>query len=217
MIRRYVLAGTLAAIALASQSAEAQRTVGRRMQIIDDTPAPSVSPYAGFMVFGDILGGPFGANLTNSGGPVYGIQANLPLGSTLSVIGNVGYSQPDLQFGVPILGGMTFGKSDVWMYDAGLQFSAPTMRGSRSIVPFLQVGAGGMKYDVQVSGLNRSASNVAFNAGVGADIPLAQNLGLRLFAKDYIGKFDVNEAAGVDYEAQTSHNFALSAGLKLQF
>ena len=74
-----------------------------------------------------------------------------------------------------------------------------------------------MKYDVQVSGLNRSASNVAFNAGVGADIPLAQNLGLRLFAKDYIGKFDVNEAAGVDYEAQTSHNFALSAGLKLQF
>lgn len=217
MIRRYVLAGTLAAIALVSQSAEAQRTGGRRMPVIDDTPRPSVSPYAGYMVFGDILGGPFGANLGNSSGPVYGIQANLPLGSSLSVIGNVGYSQADLQFGVPILGGMSFGKSDVWMYDAGLQFSAPAMRGARTIVPFLQVGAGGMKYDVQVAGMNRSASNVAFNAGIGADIPLAQNLGLRLFAKDYIGKFDVNEAAGVDYQAETSHNFALSAGLKLQF
>jgi hypothetical protein len=70
---------------------------------------------------------------------------------------------------------------------------------------------------VQVAGLNRTASNLAFNAGVGADIPLSQNLGLRLFAKDYIGKFDVNEAAGIDYEAKTSHNIALNAGLKLQF
>jgi hypothetical protein len=169
------------------------------------------------MVFGDIVDGPFGTSLTSSSGAVYGIQGNLPLGSTLSVVGNVGYSQPDLRFGVPILGGITFGKSDVWLYDAGLQFSAPTRRGERSIVPFVQVGAGGMKYDVQVAGINRSASNIAFNAGVGADIPLAQNLGLRLFAKDYIGKFDVNEAAGVDYEAKTSHNIALSAGLKLQF
>ena len=74
-----------------------------------------------------------------------------------------------------------------------------------------------MKYDVQVAGLNRSASNIAFNAGLGVDLPLAQNLGLRLFAKDYIGKFDVNEAAGIDYDAKTSHNVALSAGLKLQF
>ena len=217
MIRRYVLAGTLAAIALASQSAEAQRRGGRRMPVIDDTPAPSVSPYAGYMVFGDIVDGPFGTSLTSSSGAVYGIQGNLPLGSTLSFVGNVGYAQPDLRFGVPILGGITFGKSDVWLYDAGLQFSAPTRRGERSIVPFLQVGAGGMKYDMEVAGIKRSASNIAFNAGLGVDVPLMQNLGLRLFAKDYIGKFDVNEAAGVDYEAKTSHNIALSAGLKLQF
>ena len=217
MMKRYVLAGMIAAVALASQSAEAQRRGGRRMPVIDATPAPSVSPYAGYMVFGDIVDGPFGTNLTSSSGAVYGLQANLPLGSTLSIVGNVGYAQPDLRFGVPILGGITFGKSDVWLYDAGLQLSAPTRRGERSIVPFLQVGAGGMKYDVEVAGINRSASNIAFNAGVGADIPLAQNLGLRLFAKDYVGKFDVNEAAGIDYEAKTSHNFALSAGLKLQF
>jgi hypothetical protein len=187
------------------------------MPVIDPTPAPSVSPYAGYMMFGDIVDGPLGTKLTNSSGAVYGIQGNLPLGSTLSVVGNVGYSEPDLRFGVPILGGINFGKSQVWMYDAGLQFSAPTMRGDRAITPFLQVGAGGMHYNVQVAGLSRTASNLAFNAGVGADIPLAQNLGLRLFAKDYIGKFDVNEAAGIDYAAKTSHNIALSAGLKLQF
>jgi opacity protein-like surface antigen len=216
MNKSFVLAGLAAALALSAGSAEAQRRT-RRMPVIDPTPAPSVSPYAGYMMFGDIVDGPLGTKLTNSSGAVYGIQGNLPLGSTLSVVGNVGYSEPDLRFGVPILGGINFGKSQVWMYDAGLQFSAPTMRGDRAITPFLQVGAGGMHYNVQVAGLSRTASNLAFNAGVGADIPLAQNLGLRLFAKDYIGKFDVNEAAGIDYAAKTSHNIALSAGLKLQF
>ncbi|MEO8193626.1 MAG: outer membrane beta-barrel protein [Gemmatimonadales bacterium] len=216
MNRRLVLAGLLVATAVASQSAEAQRR-GRRMPVINDTPGPSVSPYAGYMMFGDIARGPLGTRLSSSSGSVFGVQANLPLGSTLSVVGNLGYSEPDLRFGVPILGGITFGKSQVWMYDAGLQFSAPAMRGQRAITPFLQVGAGGMKYDVQVAGINRSASNLAFNAGIGVDVPLAQNLGLRLFAKDYVGKFDVNEAAGIDYEARTSHNIALSAGLKLQF
>ena len=216
MNKSFVLAGLAAALALSAGSAEAQRRT-RRMPVTDPTPAPSVSPSAGYMMFGDIVDGPLGTKLTNSSGAVYGIQGNLPLGSTVSVVGNVGYTEPDLRFGVPILGGITFGKSQVWMYDAGLQFSAPTMRGDRAITPFLQVGAGGMHYNVQVAGLNRTASNLAFNAGVGADIPLAQNLGLRLFAKDYIGKFDVNEAAGIDYQAKTSHNIALSAGLKLQF
>ena len=216
MNKRLVFAGLFAAVALSANSAEAQRRT-RRLPPRDPAPAPSISPYAGYMMFGDIAKGPLGTSLTTSSGTVYGIQGNLPLGSTLSVVGNVAYSQPDLRFGVPILGGVTFGKSEVWMYDAGLQFSAPTIRGQRSITPFVQVGAGGMKYDVQVAGINRSASNLAFNAGLGVDVPLSQNLGLRLFGKDYIGKFDVNEAAGLDYEAKTSHNIALTAGLKLQF
>ncbi len=214
MNKSLVVAGLFAAVALSTQSAEAQR---RRMPVVEQVPAPSVSPYVGYMMFGDIVNGPLGSKLTNSSGPVYGVQANLPLGSTLSVVGNLGYSEPDLRFGVPILGGVNFGKSKVVMYDAGLQFSAPAMTGRRSISPFVQVGAGGMHYNVEVAGINRTASNIAFNAGVGVDVPLMQNLGLRLFAKDYIGKFDVNEAAGIDYNAKTTNNIALSAGLKLQF
>jgi opacity protein-like surface antigen len=216
MNRNLVVAGMLAALALSASSAEAQRRGGRRLPV-NETPGPSISPYAGYMMFGDIVDGPLGTTLTSSSGSVFGVQGNLPLGSTLSVVGNVAYSEPQLKFGVPILGGINFGKSQVWIYDAGLQFSAPSSRGQRSIIPFAQVGAGGMRYDVTVAGINRKASNLAFNAGLGADIPLADNLGLRLFAKDYIGKFDVNEAAGIDYEAKTSHNIALTAGLKLQF
>jgi hypothetical protein len=214
MNRSLVVAGLFAAVAFGAQSAEAQR---RRAPVIEQVPAPSVSPYVGYMMFGDIVNGPLGTKLTNSSGPVYGLQANLPLGSTVSVVGNLGYSEPDLRFGVPILGGLNFGKSKVLMYDAGLQLSAPSLRGGSSISPFVQVGAGGMHYNVEVAGINRTASNIAFNAGVGVDVPLMQNVGLRLFAKDYIGKFDVNEASGIDYDAKTSNNIALSAGLKLQF
>lgn len=216
MDRRIVIAGLFAALALTATSAEAQRRT-RRVPVAEVTPGPSISPYAGYMMFGDIVDGPLGTSLTSSSGTVYGAQANLPLGSVVSLVGNVGYAQPDLRIGVPILGGITFGKSQVWMYDAGLQLSAPALRGERAITPFVQVGAGGMRYNVEVAGINRTASNIAFNAGVGADVPLTQNLALRLFAKDYIGKFDVNEAAGIDYDAKTSHNVALSAGLKLQF
>ena len=217
MNRRLVFGGLVALVAFASQSAEAQRRSGRIMPPAETVPAPSVSPYAGYMMFGDIAKGPLGTSLTTSSGSVYGIQAQLPLGSTLSVIGNVGYSQPTLRFGLPVLGGIDFGKSDVWMYDAGLQLNAPTLPGARTISPFVQLGAGGMSYNVQVAGLSSKATNLAVNAGVGIDMPIAQNIGLRLMAKDYIGKFDVNEATGVDYNAKTSNNIALSAGLKLSF
>ena len=217
MKRKLVFAGLIAAFAVTAQSAEAQRRTGRRMPPVAQVPGPSISPYAGYMMFGDIVDGPLGTSLTSSSGSVFGAQANLPLGSTLSVVGNVAYSEPDLRFGVPVLGGVNFGKAEVFMYDAGFQFTAPSRPGERKITPFVQVGAGAMTYDVQVAGLSRKATNLAFNAGLGADVPLAQNIGLRLFAKDYIGKFDINEATGVDYEAETSHNIALSAGLKLSF
>jgi len=199
-----------------SSSASAQRST-RRFPSQETIPAPSITPYGGYMVFGHIADGPLGTSLTTASAPVYGAQVNLPIGSTLSVVGNLAYSQPSLRIGLPIVGGYDFGKSDVWMYDAGLQFSAPVMSGQRSIIPFVQAGIGGMKYNVQVSGVNSNASNLAFNAGIGADLPLAQNIGLRIMAKDYIGKFDVNEATSLNYDAKSSNNIAISAGLKLGF
>lgn len=216
MQKRVVLAGLAAALALTAGSAEAQRRTSRTLPG-PAVPGPSISPYAGYMMFGDIIDGPLGTSLTSSTGSVFGIQGNLPLGSVISVVGNVAYSEPDLRFGIPILGDITFGKSQVLMYDAGLQLAAPSGFGQRTITPFVQVGAGGMRYNVEAAGIKRTASNAAFNAGIGVDVPLAQNLGIRVFAKDYIGKFDVKEASGIDYDAKTSHNVALTAGLKLQF
>lgn len=178
----------------------------------------SVSPYAGYMTFGNLADGPLGTSLKNASAPVYGVQANVGLGSMLSVVGNVGYSEPDLRAGIPLLGGITFGKSKVLMYDAGLQLSAPGYgTGVHGLFPFVQAGAGAMRYDVNVSGITRRATNTAFNVGVGADIPIVPNFGLRIQAKDYIGKFDFNEATSLNVDNKESHNIALSAGLKLSF
>lgn len=217
MNRNIVAAAALAlGLAVSASASQAQRST-RRFPAVQTIPSPSITPYGGYMVFGDILNGPLGTSLHSSASPVYGAQVNLPLGSELSVVGNLAYSQPNLQVGIPILGGVNVGQSNVWMYDAGLQLAAPVMTGQRAITPFVQAGVGGMHYNVQVEGINRTASNLAFNAGVGADLPIAQNIGLRIMAKDYIGKFDFNEATSIDYTAKNTNNIALSAGLKLDF
>jgi opacity protein-like surface antigen len=216
VFRKFVMpAAAFASALLIALPAGAQR-IGRSR--LAATPAPSVSPYAGYMQFGTLVDGPLGSSVSSAAAPVYGAQLNLPLGSSLSIVGNVAYTEPDLRVGVPILGGISVGKSSIWLYDAGLQLSAPGYGlGDRGFFPFVQVGAGAMRYDEQVSGLSRNATNAAFNAGVGADIPLAQNIGVRLVARDYIGKFDFNDATSLNVDTKTSHNVALSAGLKLAF
>ena len=51
--------------------------------------------------------------------------------------------------------------------------------------------------------------------GAGADVAIAPRLGLQLMAKDYIGKFDAREATAINVDTKTTHNWALSAGIRL--
>jgi hypothetical protein len=53
--------------------------------------------------------------------------------------------------------------------------------------------------------------------GAGADVAIGPRLGLQLMAKDYIGKFDAREATAINVDTRTTHNWALSAGLRLGF
>jgi len=178
-----------------------------------------LTPYAGYMRIGDYAQGPFGTNLSNRNGYVVGAQLALKVLPGVSLVGNVAHAGADLQVGAPILGGLGVGNSKLWLYDAGIQLGLPAMSngGSVGVSPFIQLGAGGIHHDVGASLINVRSTNLAYNAGLGADVMFGRSLGLRLLARDYIGRFDAKEAIGFDLETDVRHNIALSAGLKLAF
>jgi len=205
MLKSFVLAGLVASAA--SLPAQELRA-----------PIFHLSPYAGYMVFGKVMEGPLGANLTNGAGPMYGAQLGINLTKNLAVVGNVAHSSGKLQVGVPFLGGLDVGNSSALLYDGGLQLGAPLGNLSAlPITPFVQVGAGAIRYTVGAGPVETKATNFAWNLGAGADISLGRNIGLRLMAKDYIGKFDIKEATTLGVDAKRSHNWALSGGITLGF
>lgn len=180
------------------------------------TRAPTVDivPQAGYMIFGDFIKGPLGTSLANANGPLLGAQVGLHLAPAIALIGNVGYASSDLKIGAPIIGGITVGSSNAWLVDGGLELRVPTANG---ISPFVQAGAGVIRNEIDNDLFTVRATNFAVNGGVGVDLQMTPNFGLRLMAKDYVGRFDVKEATLLDVEGRTAHNVALTVGIKLAF
>jgi hypothetical protein len=178
-----------------------------------------VSPYAGYMVFGNYIDGPLGTSVSNAPGMLYGTQVGLSLAPELSLIGNIGYTASDMKVGIPFLGGVSVGRSSMLIYDAGLEYNLGSAKyGSTPFSPFVQAGVGAIRYDIKAASvLNTKATNFAGNVGVGADISVGSNMALRLLARDFIGKFNFQDATGLGVSGNTSHNFALSAGLRFDF
>ena len=207
-----------AALVLAGAAALLAHADALRAQGAPSSPLLQLAPYAGYMVFGDMFDGPLGATLSNANGAVYGAQLAVRLAPGIALVGNFARADASLQVGVPFLGGYDVGESTVLLYDAGLQLG--TALGDRAripLAPFVQVGVGGMRHDVRSGPLRTDASNLALNAGLGADVGLSRGVALRLMAKDYMGRFDTEEATGLGMEANYSHNFALSAGMTFSF
>ncbi len=192
-------AGSLAALAFAAPL-QAQRA------------SLQITPYAGYLRSGAIVNGPLGATLRSPGAPVYGGELALGLTPGLSLVGNVAYSRPRLEIGAPVVGGIGVGESSVLLYDAAVRLGLPLL----PLSPFVQAGAGQIRQTIGVGPLETRSTSFAYNVGAGVDLPLAPRLGLQLMAKDYIGKFDAQDATGVDLETETTHNWALSAGLRLR-
>jgi hypothetical protein len=192
--------------------------VAQRTATLAHGTAFELTPYAGYLIFGDFLKGPLGTSVHNAPGPLYGAQLGMKLTPNISLVGNVGYSRTDVQVGVPFFGGYNIARSSTLLYDGGLQLGLPfTTAGGYSLKPFAQIGAGAMRYDISESIVETKATNFAGNIGVGADLSLGRSLGLRLMAKDYFGKFDFKDATQLDIQSEMAHNWALSAGLRLNF
>jgi len=203
---RILSAGALAGLAMTAPLAAQQRSIG---------PSFGLTPYAGYMKFGNLVSGPLGTSVRNAGAAVYGAEATLGLTHAIALVGNVSYAQPALEIGAPLIGGLSVGRSSVLLYDAALRLRVPVGTGGLPISPFVQGGAGAVRQSVDIGPARTHATNVAYNVGAGADVALAPRLGLQLMVKDYIGKFDAREATALDVKTPTTHNFAVSAGLRL--
>jgi hypothetical protein len=205
---RNVVRTSMVGLALASAMPLAAQSV--KPKVFD------VTPYAGYMMFGKLFEGPVGTSISAGSGPVYGAQASLFMTKNIALYGNVGYSSSDLKVGLPILGGFDVGSSKALMYDGGVELKVP-MQAASTVTPFVQAGVGAIRYEVDASFLNATATNVAYNFGGGVDVRLSPNFGVRLMAKDYLGKFDFKEATSFDLNGKTTHNVALSLGVNLGF
>jgi Outer membrane protein beta-barrel domain len=202
---------TLVALATLAASAEAQRR----------TPSVArITPYVGYMHFGNYVDGPFGTGIRNEGAPVYGAQLGIDLSDQFAFVGNVGYSDSNLEVGLPIVGGLNFADAKVLLYDAGLQYRLPTpISLGREAVPFVEAGAGAMRTEIGVGSLRTQSTAFAANYGAGVDLQLTRGLTLRAMAKDYVGRLDLREATRLDLDLQTkrTHNWAFTAGVSMKF
>ena len=215
-LHSYVLTALRSTVAVATLATAAHAQ--SRATTLPSGKAFDFTPYVGYMVFDSFLDGPLGTSVGNAPAPVFGAQLGMRLAPSISIVGNVAAASSDIKAGIPILGGLTVAQSNMLIFDGGLQLDVPemTMSGT-SFRPFVQAGAGAIRYDISQSFLSTTATNFAANIGVGADIAIGKSMGVRLMAKDYIGKFDFEDATFIDFDSKTANNLAFSAGLRLSF
>ena len=183
-------------------------------------PLPAdVTPYAGYLLTGNFLEGPLGISLSSAGGVMYGVQASMPIGTGLSIYGNVARSKADLRVGIPILGALDVGSVETLLYDGGVRVTLPQAIGStKTLTPFFQAGVGAMRHDIAAADyVELRATNFAFNAGVGAHVAITDGFAFRVLISDYMGKFDAEEATTFDLSTRTRHSLGFAGGLSLEF
>jgi opacity protein-like surface antigen len=212
-MRRFILSATL--LGLAAVTANAQNIEPAR------SGSFFISPYAGYMVFGDLFESANGnVEMSNEDGALFGAQAGVNITPSIALLGNLGYTKSafTLEFDDQGVDQRTSDDLGIFFYDASLQFRIPTS--SSRISPLAQIGAGAVKYTFDTDDIqSEGRTDVAFNLGLGADIGLARGVAIRLMAKDYITSFKWEDLDSVDFdddiEGNVAHNFGLSAGLRI--
>jgi hypothetical protein len=137
-MKRFVGRTSAVAAALFATALPAAAQQAAKAKVLD------LSPYAGYMIFGKLFEGPIGTSISTGSGPVYGAQATLALSKNVAVYGNVGYSNSNLEVGVPILGGLEVGTSKALLYDGGVELKIPMTQGT-IVSPFVQGGVGAIR------------------------------------------------------------------------
>ena len=184
-----------------------------------------VSPYAGYMIFGNLFTFADGTEYSNEDGGLYGVQAGFSFSPNFSLIGNFGYTKSKFTLETETTTTPASGDLGIFLYDANLQFRLPfvsDMTRDSWIAPVGQVGVGAIKYTTDTDDFRSEGdTDVAFNFGVGADFQIMKTVGLRLMAKDYITSLSWSDPDDVnfrdDVDGNTAHNIALTVGLNFGF
>lgn len=198
-----------AALVVLPASAFAQRSI---------PTVARITPYVGYMTFGNFVTGPIGTRIANQSTAVYGAELGIDVSPNVALVGNIGYADSNLRVGLPIIGGISIADSKVLVYDGGVQLRLPvtTALGS-GLVPFVQGGAGAIRYEIRTGPLKTQSTNFSFNAGGGVDLQLSRSIGIRGMVKDYIGKFDFKEATSLNLDGKLANNWVYGVGLNLGF
>jgi hypothetical protein len=209
------MAAGLGAVLVSASGVEAQFR-SSQSPIVVTRGEFAVTPYAGYLISQNFIEGPLNTSLGSVNAPLFGVQASLPLAPNASLIGTVGFSSGDLEVGAPIIGGVSVGDSDTWLFDASVELRAPNFGGGR-FVPFAQLGGGALHRRLAVLGVSADATDFMVSGGLGADIPVSSSMGIRLLAKDHYGKADFGDLGTLEARTDDLHTLALSAGLRISF
>ena len=220
-------------VVCAAQAAAAAAPLGAQESVVTRRPSVfHITPYIGYMAYGDHFEFTDGTEYTNDNAPIYGGQLGLDISRYTSIVANFGYSKTAFEFERDVAGTANDFETridgvGVFVYDANLHLKAPILMGMTAVSPFVQGGVGAIKFsedrdDIRGSG----ATNIAYNVGLGADFQVA-GIGVRAMAKDYMSSFDwpdlkssptgsTNNFQGLG-DKSISHNWAFSLGLKIGF
>ena len=209
---RKLLVGALSVLMAAPLAAQ-EGSIGN-----PDKPSVfTLTPYAGYVIYGEHFELPGDVKYTNDNSWVVGAQAGFDLSRNFSLVGNFGWSKTNWEFEFDGGAETSAGDVGIWLYDGNVQFRLPVTAGMSTFAPFVQAGVGAIKFSVDNNDIESDgATNIAYNVGLGADFSVG-GLGLRLMAKDYISSFAWDELEDTDIDDKLSHNFALTAGLKFSF
>lgn len=212
-MKRLIVGGLLVAVTSAPMAAQ-QSTFSQKPAVF------TITPYVGYMNFGDYFESSNNVEFSNENGALYGAQAQLDLGRYFSILGNFGYSSSKFTFENYFGPNSNLNLDDVgvWLYDGGVQLRMPLPQDATSgFSPFVQAGAGAIRWSSDNDDIaSESATNAAFNFGGGVDWQVGK-LGIRLMAKDYVTSLDWNDFGNVELEDRKAHNWAFTAGFKIGF
>lgn len=215
-MRKFIVSAALVA-AFAAPAAAQESMTGNKVSVF------SITPYVGYVFFGDFFEGANGAEYTIDNTGIYGAEATLDIGRSVSLVGNFGYSKSNFEFETANTERRSGPDLGFFLYDGSLRLRLPMGNRTTTFSPYVQGGVGAMRYTPDTDDFNggNATTNVAFNVGAGATWKF-MGVGLRGEVKDYISSLDFKSAQNANdfndlRDATIAHNLAVSLGLTFAF